>query len=348
MGEPETVSSPRSRRPRTLATMRVAVFSTKPYDEKFLATAAAGTDHELQFFEARLSRSTAALADDFDVVCAFVNDDLGAATLLRLAKTGPKLIALRSAGFNHVDLDAAASLGLPVVRVPAYSPRSVAEHTVALILALDRKIHRAHARVREGNLSLDGLLGFDLGSRTVGVVGTGKIGVAVARILSGFGCRLIGYDVHENPDAIALGMEYVTLRELWERADVISLHAPLTAETHHLVDAFAIANMKDGVMLINTSRGALIDTAAAIEGLKSGKIGHLGLDVYEEEGDLFFEDLSETVIQDDMFSRLLTFPNVLITGHQAFFTVEALEAIAADTIANITAFAEGRESGNEL
>lgn len=328
--------------------MRVAVFSTKPYDERFLSAAVGGTDHELEFFEARLSRSTAPLADDFDAVCAFVNDDLGAATLLRLARTGPKLIALRSAGFNHVDLEAAKSLGLPVVRVPAYSPRAVAEHTVALMLTLDRKIHRAHARVREGNLSLDGLLGFDLGSRTVGLVGTGKIGVAVARILNGFGCRLIGFDVHRNPDAEELDLEYMDLRQIWEQSDIISLHAPLTPETHHIVDAFAIANMKEGVMLINTSRGALIDTAAAIDGLKSGKIGNLGLDVYEEEGDLFFEDLSDTVIQDDTFSRLLTFPNVLITGHQAFFTVEALETIAHDTIANITAFAEGRESGNEL
>jgi len=328
--------------------MRVAVFSTKPYDERYLGTAAEGTGHELQFFEAHLNRSTAPLADGFDAVCAFVNDDLGAATLLRLAKNAPKLIALRSAGFNNVDLDAAKSLGLTVVRVPAYSPRSVAEHTVALMLALDRKLHRAYARVREGNLSLDGLLGFDLGSRTVGLVGTGKIGVAVAGILKGFGCDLIGYDVFQNQDAIDLGLEYVELKALWERADVISLHAPLTPDTHHLVDSYAIANMKKGVMLINTSRGALIDTSAAIEGLKTGKIAHLGLDVYEEEGDLFFEDLSDTVIQDDQFSRLLTFPNVLITGHQAFFTVEALEAIAHDTIANITAFAEGRESGNEL
>ncbi|MGA9594857.1 MAG: 2-hydroxyacid dehydrogenase [Acidimicrobiia bacterium] len=328
--------------------MRVAVFSSKPYDKRFLGDAAAGSGHELEFFETHLDRSTASLADGFDVVCAFVNDDLGAATLLRLARSEPKLIALRSAGFNNVDLDAAKSLGLTVVRVPAYSPRSVAEHTVALMLALDRKIHRAHARVREGNFSLDGLLGFDLGSRTVGLVGTGKIGVAVARLLHGFGCSLIGSDVHQNPDAVELGLEYVELKQLWEQADVISLHAPLTPETHHIVDSYAIANMKTGVMLVNTSRGALIDTAAAIEGLKTGKIGYLGLDVYEEEGDLFFEDLSDTVIQDDMFSRLLTFPNVLITGHQAFFTAEALEAIAHVTIANITAFAEGHESGNEL
>ena len=328
--------------------MKVAVFSTKPYDKRFLSAAAKGTEHELAFFETHLTRDTAPLADDFDVVCAFVNDDLGAATLLRLSKNGPKLIALRSAGFNHIDLEAAKSLGLPVVRVPAYSPRSVAEHSVALILALNRNIHRAHARVRDGNLSLDGLLGFDLGSRTVGLVGTGKIGVAVGKILSGFGCKLIGYDLHQNPDALELGLEYVELKELWTQADVISLHAPLNPSTHHIVDASAIASMKHGVMLINTSRGALIDTGAAIEGLKSGQIGHLGLDVYEEEGELFFEDLSDTVIQDDVFSRLLTFPNVLITGHQAFFTVEALETIAADTIANITAFSQGRESGNEL
>ena len=328
--------------------MRIAVFSTKPYDERFLEAAATGSGHELEFLEARLAPSTAALAAGFEAVCAFVNDDLGAGVLLRLRDAGVTLIALRSAGFNHVDLDAARSLGLTVVRVPAYSPRSVAEHTVALILALDRKIHRAHARVREGNFALDGLLGFDLGSRTVGIVGTGKIGVAVAGVLSGFGCRLIGFDVNENPAALAAGIEYVPLKELWTEADVITLHAPLTPETHHMVDAFAIATMRPGVMLVNTSRGALIDTAAVIEGLKTGKIGNLGLDVYEEEGDLFFEDLSDKVIQDDVFSRLLTFPNVLITGHQAFFTAEALQAIAETTVANISAYADGRPSGNEL
>lgn len=328
--------------------MRIAVFSTKTYDERFLSAAAADTGYELEFFEARLSRSTAALAGGFDAVCAFVNDDLDAAVLLRLSDVGVKLIALRSAGFNNVDLEAVRSLGLTVVRVPAYSPRSVAEHAVALMLALDRKIHRAHARVREGNFALEGLLGFDIGSRTVGIVGTGKIGVAVARILTGFECRLLGYDVNQNPEAEALGVEYVSLREIWERADIITLHVPLTPETHHMVDAFAVANMRDGVMLVNTSRGALIDTAAVINGLKVGKIGYLGLDVYEEEGDLFFEDLSDKVIQDDQFSRLQTFPNVLITGHQAFFTVEAMEHIARDTMANITTFAAGGQSGNEL
>ena len=289
-----------------------------------------------------------ALAQDFDVVCPFVNDDVGAAVLLGLADAGVKLLALRSAGFNHVDLEVARHIGMPVVRVPAYSPRSVAEHTVALMLALNRQIHRAHARVREGNFALDGLLGFDIGERTVGIVGTGKIGVAVAEIMRGFGCRLLGYDVMVNPDAIAAGVEYVELKELWRQSDVITLHAPLTPDTHHMVDTFAIATMRRGVMIINTSRGALVDTNAAIEGLKSGQIGYLGLDVYEEEGDLFFEDLSNKVIQDDVFSRLLTFPNVVITGHQAFFTEEAMKAIAETTIANITAYAEGRESGNEL
>lgn len=328
--------------------MRVAVFSTKPYDERFLAAAAEGTDLELEFLEARLSASTTRLADDVDAICAFVNDDLSAGVLLRLKDAGVRLIALRSAGFNHVDLDAARSLGLTVVRVPAYSPQSVAEHTLALMLALDRKIHRAHARVREGNFALEGLLGFDIGTRTVGIVGTGKIGVAVARLLAGFGSRLLGYDVAENPDAKALGVEYVALEELFRQSDVITLHAPLNPHTHHMIDAFAIAIMRPGVMLINTSRGALIDTTAVIEGLKTGKIGHLGLDVYEEEADLFFEDLSDRVIQDDVFSRLLTFPNVLITGHQAFFTTDALQAIAETTIANIVSFAAGEESGNEL
>lgn len=328
--------------------MRVAVFSAKPYDRRFLTAAADGTDHQLEFIDAHLSPATASLAEGFDVVCAFVNDDLGAAVMLRLADSGVKLIALRSAGFNHVDLDAARRLDLPVVRVPAYSPQSVAEHTLALMLALNRKIHRAHARVREGNFSLDGLLGFDIGAKTVGIVGTGKIGVAVARLLKGFGCRLIAYDVAENPEALELGVHYVELGRIWDEADVITLHAPLTADTKHLVDTSAVAHMKPGVMLINTSRGGLVDTHAVVEGLKAGTIGHLGLDVYEEEGDLFFEDLSDTVIQDDTFSRLLTFPNVLITGHQAFFTEEAMEAIAVTTVANISAFAEGRDSGNSV
>jgi D-lactate dehydrogenase len=248
------------------------------------------------------------------------------------------MIALRSAGFNHVDLGAAASAGIAVARVPAYSPHAVAEHTVALILRLNRKMHRAFNRVREGNFALDGLLGFDLHGKTVGIVGTGKIGEIVARILNGFGCRLLAFDPDPNPACVALGVEYVALDDLFANSDVITLQCPLTPQTHHMVDRDAIARMKPGVMLINTSRGAVVDTSALIAGLKQGRVGSVGLDVYEEEADLFFEDLSNTFIEDDVFARLLTFPNVLITGHQAFFTHEALSAIAETTIANLSAF----------
>ncbi len=327
--------------------MRVAVFSAKPYDRRFLD--AANSAHELVYFDAHLDRHTAPLADGFPAVCAFVNDQLDAPALERLTAGGTRFIALRSAGYNHVDLGAAARLALTVARVPAYSPHAVAEHTVALMLALNRKIHRAHARVREANFSLDGLLGFDLRSRTVGVVGTGKIGLVVAEILAGFGCEVVGCDPYPNQEAAAeVGMTYVGLDELYRRSDIVTLHTPLTPDTHHLIDAAALAQMKDGVMIVNTSRGALVDTAAVIEALKDGKVGYLGLDVYEEEGDLFFEDLSNRVIQDDVFSRLLTFPNVLITGHQAFFTEEALAGIAETTIANLDAFEAGTPSGNEL
>ena len=327
--------------------MRVAVFSTKPYDERFLS-AAGGDRLDFTFLEARLTAATAPLASGHDVACAFVNDVVDAAAIEGLADAGVRLIALRSAGFNHVDLAAAAKFDIPVVRVPAYSPHAVAEHTVALILALNRQIHRAHNRVREGNFSLEGLLGFDLRERTVGLIGTGKIGAVVAEVLSGFGCRLIGYDPYPNDDVRALGVEYVELDELFAQADVISLHTPLTPDTFHIIDAEAVAKMRDGVMLINTSRGALVDTAAVIEALKSGKIGYLGLDVYEEEADLFFEDLSNRVIQDDAFSRLLTFPNALITGHQAFFTEEALAAIAETTVANIASFLENGSLTNQV
>jgi D-lactate dehydrogenase len=328
--------------------VRVAVFSTKPYDERFLTAANDDHGHELTFFEARLDATTAGLASGHDAVCAFVNDRLDAAALAGLAAAGVRYVALRSAGFNHVDLDAAEANGIAVARVPAYSPNAVAEHTVGLILALDRKIHRAHARVREGNFSLEGLLGFDLSRRTVGVVGTGKIGAAVIRILSGFGCRILAYDIAENPECVAAGAAYVSLDDLFGGSDVVTLHCPLTPDTYHLIDDEALSLMRDGVMIINTSRGALVDTEAVIEHLKAGKVGYLGLDVYEEEGDLFFEDLSDRIIQDDVFSRLLTFPNVIITGHQAFFTAEALEAIAATTVDNLSAFAAGTPSGNEL
>jgi D-lactate dehydrogenase len=271
-------------------------------------------------------------------VCAFVHDSLDQGTLGALATFGVKLVALRAAGYNNVDLAAAREYGVTIARVPAYSPHAVAEHAVALILALDRRIHRAYNRVREGNFLLEGLLGFDLHGRTVGVVGTGRIGTVFARIMAGFGCRLLGYDVFPNDEARRIGVEYVPLETLFRGSDIIALHAPLTPETHHLVDRDALALMRPGVMIVNTSRGALIDTEAVIDALKEGTVGYLGLDVYEEEADLFFEDLSGEVIQDDLFARLLTFPNVLITAHQAFFTAEALERIADTTIGNITAF----------
>lgn len=322
--------------------MRVAVFSTKPYDEEFLAAAAAsGSGHELAFLEPRLTLETAPLADGFGAVCAFVNDDLSAPVLDRLAEGGVGLLALRSAGFNHVDLRAATRLGMTVARVPAYSPYAVAEHAVALILTLNRRIHRAYNRVREGNFALTGLLGFDLHGRTVGVVGTGAIGTVFARIMQGFGCRTLGFDPFPNDQCQSLGVRYVSLEQLFAEADIISLHCPLTPDTHHLVDASALNAMKDGVMLINTGRGALVDTMAVVEGLKAGRIGHLGLDVYEEEEALFFRDRSDEVIRDDVFARLLTFPNVVITGHQAFFTREALEHIAETTMKNLRAFDTG-------
>ncbi len=328
--------------------MKIALFSAKPYDRRFFDAANADHGHEIAYFEARLTCDTAPLADGFDVVCPFVSDVVDAPTIDCLADRGVKMLALRSAGFNHVDLDAAEHRGLTVARVPAYSPFSVAEHTVGLVLALERKIHRAHARVREGNFALEGLLGHDIRGRTVGIVGTGKIGEAVARIFHGFGCRLIGYDIEENPACVEIGMRYVDVDTLYRESDIITLHAPLTPDTHHMIDADSLEKMRDGVMIINTSRGALVDTVAVIEALKSAKVGSLGLDVYEEEEGLFFEDQSGQIIQDDVFSRLLTFPNVVVTGHQAFFTAEALEAIASTTLANVTAFAEGRRSGNEL
>ncbi|WP_299362711.1 2-hydroxyacid dehydrogenase [uncultured Paracoccus sp.] len=317
--------------------MRIAVFSTQPYDAKFLEQASAGA-HDLMFFGARLTPETALLAAGSNAVCAFVNDDLGEKVISVLSDAGVKLIALRSAGFNHVDLLAAEAAGICVARVPAYSPHAVAEHTLALILTLNRKTHRAYNRVREGNFALDGLLGFDLHGKTVGVVGTGQIGEVVVRILTGFGCHVLAHDPNENPACGAMGARYVSLDELFASSDVITLQCPLTPATRHLINATAVARMKRGVMLINTSRGAVVDTRALIDGLKSGAIGSVGLDVYEEEADLFFQDLSGSGIPDDVFARLLTFPNVLITGHQGFFTEEALTAIAETTIANISTF----------
>lgn len=330
--------------------MDVAVFSTKPYDRRFLdaANTAAGGRHRFAYFEARLTHATAVLAKGAAAVCLFVNDQADEAVLEEFARAGVRLVALRSAGFNNVDLSAARRLGVAVARVPAYSPDAVAEHTVAMILSLNRAIHRAYARVREGNFALDGLLGFDLKGRTVGVVGTGRIGAVVARIMLGIGCRVLAHDLSPDPACAAMDVAYVPLDELLAESDIVTLHCPLTPGTRHMIDAAAIGRMKRGAMLVNTSRGGLVDTRAAIDGLKSGAIGHLGLDVYEEEGDLFFQDLSGQVLQDDVFARLLTFPNVLVTGHQAFFTAEALTAIAETTVANITAFEEAGRALHEV
>lgn len=321
--------------------MRIALFSAKPYDGTFFKRANKDKRHTLSFFEARLTEDTARLAAQYDAVCAFVNDCLDASVLQQLHDGGTRLVALRSAGFNHVDLTAADQLGITVARVPAYSPYAVAEHAVALLLSLNRQTYRAYNRVREGNFSLNGLLGFDLHGKTVGVIGTGQIGLIFADIMHGFGCRIVASDPFPDPQAKPF-VEYVPLTTLYAQADIISLHCPLTPDTHHLIDAEAIAQMKDGVMLINTGRGRVVDTQAVIAGLKSGKIGHLGLDVYEEEEQLFFEDLSQGVIDDDQFMRLTTFHNVLITGHQAFFTHEALTNIAETTLANIDAFESGQ------
>lgn len=327
--------------------MKVGFFSAKPYERQFFDRANQGR-HELKYLEPRLTPETALLAADQDAVCVFVNDCVNREVLEQLASLGVRYVALRSAGFNHVDLAAADELGMPVVRVPAYSPHAVAEHTVGLMLALNRHLHRAASRVREGNFSLNGLLGFDLHGRTVGVVGTGKIGAIVVRILSGFGCRVLAFDPYPNPECLQLGAKYVQAEELLAESEIITLHCPLSPQSHHLVNKQRIEQMRPGVMLINTSRGALVDTAAVIDALKSGQIGYLGIDVYEEEADLFFEDLSNQVIKDDVFARLLTFPNVLITGHQAFFTREALEAIAATTLANLDDVVAGRECANAV
>ncbi len=324
------------------------MFSARTYDRASFAATAADSDHHFRFVEARLTTETAALAEGSLAVCAFVNDDLGEAVLGQLAGIGVRHIALRSAGYNHVDLDAAARLGLSVVRVPAYSPNAVAEHTIALILAVNRHIPRAHDRVRDRNFSLEGLVGFDLRGKTVGVIGTGKIGALVARLLWHFRCHVIAADPVIDPALVELGVTYVALDDLWPRCDIISLNAPLLDSTHHLVNAATIAHCKRGVMIVNTGRGPLVDTAAVVDALKTGQIGSLALDVYEEERTLFFEDRSNDILDDDVFARLLTFPNVVITAHQAFLTNEALAAIAEVTVASLDDLAAGRPCANAV
>jgi D-lactate dehydrogenase len=328
--------------------MRVAVYSTKPYTQRFLEATNEKYGHDLHFLEARLDPRTARLAEGCGAVCAFVNDDVSAPVIEALAKEGVKTISMRCAGVNNVDIDAATEHGLCVTRVPAYSPNAVAEHALALMLSLNRKIARARDRVREGNFELQGLLGFDMAGKTVGVFGTGKIGTVVVKILRGIGCEVLAYDLYPNDEVKDLGGTYVELDELFERSDIVTLHCPLTPDTQHVINAEALGKMKRGVMLINTSRGRLIDTKAAIEALKSEHLGYLGIDVYEEEGELFFSDLSDQVIQDDVFARLLTFPNVIITGHQAFFTKEALDAIADTTLDNIARVEAGEECPNAV
>jgi len=322
--------------------MKLAVFSAKPYDRRFFDEANKHHQHTVAYFEPRLTAVTASLAFGFPAVCAFVNDQLDAVVLKALYNDGTRLIALRSAGYNHVDLAAARQLGLAVVHVPQYSPHAVAEHTVALMLALNRHIHRAYNRVREGNFSIEGLLGFDLHGKTVGLVGVGKIGGCVAQILRGFGCRVLAVDPVPLSQAAEKTVTYCSLDEMLSQSDVVSLHCPLTYGTRHLINATTLTQMKRGVMLINTSRGALVDTTAVIEALLAGQIGYLGLDVYEDEAELFYEDRSSRLITDDVFSRLLTLPNVLVTGHQAFFTGEALTTIATTTMQAVADFAAGR------
>ncbi len=328
--------------------MKVAVFSTKSYDKRSLEVANQRYGHELHFFDGRLTPDTAPLAAGFAGVSVFVNDDLSRRTVEQLAASGAQVIATRSAGFNHIDLAAAAEQGITVARVPAYSPNAVSEFTVGLILTLGRQIHRAYNRVRELNFSLEGLEGFEIRDKTIGVFGTGKIGAAVIKNLSGFGPRILAFDKYRNPEVEGL-CEYLDVgEEIARQADIITLHLPLTPEVHHLINAETIPYLKDGVFLVNTSRGALLDTAAVIAGLKSGKIGYLAIDVYEEEGDLFYEDLSGQIITDDVFARLLTFPNVLVTGHQAYLTNRALGNIADTTLQNLTQFEATGACDNEV
>lgn len=329
--------------------MKVAFFSSKSFDRQFFDAANIDYHQELTFFEVQLNPDTAILAGGFPIVCLFVNDLANAETLEILAANGTRLLALRSAGFNQVDLKKAAELEIKIVRVPAYSPYSVAEHAVALVLTLNRKLYRAYNRVRDDNFSLDGLLGFDLYGCTVGVIGTGKIGMVFAQIMQGFGCQLLGCDAYPNSQFETIpNARYVSLSELLSLSDIISLHCPLLPETHYLINAKTIEQMKPGVMLINTSRGHLIDTQAAIEGIKSGQIGYLGVDVYEQEDGLFFEDHSDNIIQDDTFQLLQSFSNVVITAHQGFFTRNALTAIADTTLANIAEFAQGKPLTHEV
>ena len=328
--------------------MNVTFFSTQPYDKSFFDAENKMVGFNLQYLEVQLNEQTVKLAQGADAVCIFVNDQVDASVITQLVVQGVKIIALRCAGFNNVDLAAAESQHIKVVRVPAYSPYAVAEHTIAMIMTLNRKIHKAYNRVREQNFSLSGLLGFDLHGKTVGVIGTGNIGQAFCRIMKGFGCRVLAYDVKENKELMKEGVQYVSLEDLFSKVDVLSLHCPLNEKTRYMINDTTIKLMKRGIMLINTSRGGLIDTQTVIKGLKSGVIGSLGIDVYEQEENLFFRDLSETIIQDDVISRLMGFSNVLVTAHQGFFTQEALTQIAETTLSNLREFKNDQPLINQV
>jgi D-lactate dehydrogenase len=328
--------------------MRVAVFSTKSYDREYLGKFNSNNKHKLTYFDASLHTDTTNLTIGFEAVCIFVNDRVDRQTVNQLARNGIKIVALRCAGFNNVDIVAAADNKIKVVRVPAYSPQAVAEHAVALILTLNRKTHKAYNRIREGNFSLERLIGFNLYNKTVGVLGTGKIGAIFCGLMLGFGCKVVAYDKYESDELKGKGIVYKSFDEMLEQSDIISLHCPLTSETHHLFNASAFSKIKKGAMIINTSRGAVINSSDAIEALKNERLGYLGIDVYEQEEKLFFKDLSESIIPDDLILQLISFPNVLITSHQGFFTREALDEIAITTMKNLSDFEYGLPLDNEV
>ncbi|SFT64970.1 D-lactate dehydrogenase [Algoriphagus locisalis] len=328
--------------------MKVAFFSTKSYDRQSFDHYLPESSHDFTYFEPKLDHNTVALAKGFDAICTFVNDHLDEKTLKKLSKLGVNTIVLRCAGYNQVDLKTAAELGFKICRVPAYSPEAVAEHALALLMTLSRKTHKAYNRVRENNYSLEGLSGFNINGKTAGVIGTGAIGRAFCKIMLGMGCKVLAYDPYENEELTSLGVEYLALEELLASSDIISLHCPLTPDTFHLISQKTLAQMKDGVIIINTSRGALIETKAVIKALKSKKVGNLGIDVYEQEEDLFFQNRSEEILQDETIARLMTFTNVLITGHQAFLTNEALAQIATTTLENLDELEAGKKLTNEV
>ena len=328
--------------------MKVAFFSTKSYDRQSFDLLSNIHSHEITYFEPKLDSNTVALAQDFDAICTFVNDYLDEQVLVKLSNMGINNIVLRCAGYNQVDLKKAGELRLKICRVPAYSPEAVAEHALALLMTLSRKTHKAYNRVRENNYSIEGLTGFNIYGKTAGVIGTGAIGKAFCKIMLGMGCRVLAYDISENKDLKNLGIAYLPLNDLLSQSDIISLHCPLTPDTFHLINQKTLLQMKDGVVLINTSRGALIDSQEVINALKSRKVGNLGIDVYEQEEDLFFQNRSEEILQDEQIARLMTFPNVLITGHQAFLTNEALMHISETTILNLDELEKGRELTNEV